>query len=342
MTDISLADLGWSAHFAAQLDIDETARPARISEVTRDHIIALTPDGPVPLYVPEQTGAYAVGDWVLHDGTSVLRRLDRTTALTRRAAGPRAGAQLIAANVDTLGIVTSCNADFNPARIERYLAMAAATGCMPLVILTKPDLSDNPEDYVRQAERLSPIVTAIALNGTDAEDTARLASWCSKGQTLAFLGSSGVGKTTLQNHLTGIAAMTQDIREDDAKGRHTTTARSLRPTLHGGWLIDTPGMREFGLTDAADGIEAVFSDVTDLLGQCRFTDCAHETEPGCAVRAAIDDGTLDEDRLDRWRKLIREDQHTTETIAQSRARFRKLGKMHKTGKLRGQYKRGEE
>ncbi len=271
-----------------------------------------------------------------------MRRLDRTTELARRAAGPRAGAQLIAANVDTLGIVTSCNADFNPARLERYLALAASAGCLPLIVLTKPDLSDDPDDYVRQALRLSPIVTALALIATDADEAARLAPWCGPGQTLALVGSSGVGKTTLQNHLTGIAAATRGIREDDAKGRHTTTARSLRPTLAGGWLIDTPGMREFGLTDAADGIDAVFSDVTDLIGQCRFTDCAHETEPGCAVRAAIDAGTLDEARLHRWRKLLREDAHATETIAKVRDRNRKLTKMHKSGKKRGRSKRGEE
>ncbi len=343
---MTLADLGWSAPFAAQLGTDETATPARISEVLRNHLTGLTPFGPLPLAVTAETGTYAVGDWVLHDGVSVLRRLDRTTELTRRAAGPRssrnAGAQLIAANVDTLGIVTSCNADFNPARLERYLALAASAGCLPLIVLTKADLSDDPQDYVRRAERLSPIVTAIALIATDAGEAARLAPWCGPGQTLALVGSSGVGKTTLQNHLTGIAALTQDIREDDAKGRHTTTARSLRPTTTGGWLIDTPGMREFGLTDAADGIEAVFADVTDLVADCRFNDCAHDGEPGCAVQAGIADGSLDPGRLDRWRKLVREDAHATQTTAQSRERARKSGKMHKGGKMRGKYKRGED
>ena len=145
----------------------------------------------------------------------------------------------------------------------------------------------------------------------------------------------------MQNQLTGITALTQDIREDDAKGRHTTTSRALRPTLAGGWLIDTPGIRELQLSDAADGIEAVFSDVTDLIGTCRFSDCAHVSEPGCAVQAAIAAGTLDPERLVRWQKLSREDQFNSESIAQRHARVRSFGKMAKQGKLRMKHKRGE-
>ena len=343
LTDSTLADLGWSAPFSRQLDpeTDAEATPARIAEVMRDHVLALTTGGPVPLITPDSTGLYVVGDWVLQDGIRVLRRLDRQTEIARRAAGPAAARQLIAANVDTLAIVTSCNADFNVARIERYLAMATQAGCLPLVILTKADQSDDPGSYGKTAARLSPLLTALTLDARLPEEAARLAPWCGPGQTLALVGSSGVGKTTLQNHLTGITALTQDIREDDAKGRHTTTARALRPTLAGGWLIDTPGMRELALSDASEGIHAVFSDVTDLIDQCRFSDCAHESEPGCAVQQAIAEGALDAGRLDRWRKLMREDQFNTESVAEARARFRKLGKMHKSGKVRGKSKRGE-
>ncbi|MGR3723799.1 ribosome small subunit-dependent GTPase A [Abyssibius alkaniclasticus] len=332
MTYSTLADLGWSAHFARQLDDDSTGTPARLCEIHRDRVEALSPAGPLTLRSPDSMGAYAVGDWVLARDGLVLSRLERLTTVSRRAAGEAAQQQLIAANVDTLGIVTSCNDDFNVARLERYLALAAMGGSLPLIILTKADLTDEPDDFRRQAEALSPMVSAIALNVHDAAAVDQLTPWCKAGQTLALVGSSGVGKTTLQNALTGIIDATQDIRSDDGKGRHTTTARALRPTLAGGWLIDTPGMRELRLTDAAEGIDAVFDDIVSLITRCKFNDCAHEAEPGCAVQAAIAAGALDAGRLKRWRKLKNEDRYSTESVHDARARFRKLGKMYKAHK----------
>lgn len=321
MTDISLTGLGWSNMFRAQVTEEDTGWPARISAVARDRVTALCPDGALVL-VPGglSTGEIAVGDWVLTDGARVLRVLERQTLIQRRAAGERAARQLIAANVDTLGIVTSCNADFKEARLERYLALASSAGCLPLVILTKADLVGDARDYARRAERLSPLVSAIALDARDPEAAEVLRPWCRAGQTLALAGSSGVGKTTLTNTLTGRHDAVQGIREDDAKGRHTTTARALLPMASGGWLIDTPGMRELGLTDAADGIAEVFADLEELATQCRFRDCAHESEPGCAIVGAIESGELDADRLRRWRKLLREDARSTESIAEARAR----------------------
>lgn len=321
MTSPDLDGLGWSSHFATQLDPDD--RPARISLIHRDRAETITGE---TLLVPMGTGEIAVGDWAVHNGVSITRILDRSSLLLRGAAGGQ-GTQLIAANVDTLAIVTSCNADFNVARLERYLALAASAGCLPLIVLTKADLCDDPEDLRRQAEALSPLVTAITLNArTDAD---RLEPWCKNGQTLALVGSSGVGKTTLQNALTGDHQATQDIREDDAKGRHTTTARAMRPTLAGGWLIDTPGVRELRLAEVTEGIEAVFADVVDLAAQCKFTNCNHDTEPGCAVQAAIAAGDLDPDRLARWRKLRNEDRNASETTAQSRARHKSFTKKYR-------------
>jgi len=280
-----------------------------------------------------------VGDWVVYADHRVERRLEPLTSIGRRAAGEEAKGQIIATNVDTLGIVTSCNADFNPARLERYLAICAAGGALPLIILTKADLATDAEDYRQRAQRLSPLATAVAINACDPEDVARLEPWCRNGQTLALVGSSGVGKTTIQNSLTGIADATQGIREDDAKGRHTTTSRALRPTLAGGWLIDTPGMRELRLTDAADGIDQVFADITELANACRFSDCRHETEPGCAVLSAIEDGRLDPARFARWQKLQREDQYNTEAVHEAHARYRRFSKMAKAGRERSDFKR---
>ena len=327
MTDITLASLGWSNHFIAQLD-ETSGAPARLTSVARDRVTGLTPEGPVDLITPPDmsTGDLAVGDWVLSDGTRIERLLDRQTHLVRRAPGAEGGRQLIAANVDTLGIVTSCNADFNPARLERYLALAQAGGCLPLIIVTKADLAEDATEYARAAERRSPLAVSVTLDARDPAAADLLRPWTKPGQTLALAGSSGGGKTTLTNTLTGGAGAVRGIREDDAKGRHTTTARELRPILGGGWLIDTPGMRELGLTEAAAGIAEVFADIEDLAAGCRFRDCAHETEPGCAVRAAIEAGSLHADRLKRWRKLVREDARSTESVAEARARGRSFAR----------------
>lgn len=334
MTDtFPLADLGWAPDFLRQLTLDElaTLTPCRISAVHRNRIEALCPTGPLSLLPPPglSTAEIAVGDWGLcdcglSDGPRLLRLLDRRSTLARRAAGTGADRQLIAANVDTLFIVTSCNADFNPARIERYLALARAAAVAPVLVLTKADIPADPAAWQDRAAAIDRRVPVVPLDARAPGDS--LSDWCRPGQTVALLGSSGVGKTTLANALTGAVQATAAIREDDAKGRHTTTGRHLHRLAQGGWLIDTPGMRELRLSDAGAGIAATFDDLDALAGACRFADCNHQTEPGCAVQAAIAAGMVDPARLARWQKLRREDRINSETLAEAHARDRAFGK----------------
>lgn len=335
MTSFTLADLGWSPAFLRQLDLDEIGQtqPARVAAVHRAQLDVLTETGPRAVLPPsgESTGDYAVGDWLLAApaGPQVLRRLDRLSALRRGGAHDPAQPQLIAANVDTLFVTTSCNADFNVARLERYLALAHDAGIEPVILLTKADTCGDPEGYRRQAEALGRGLIALTLDARDTEAVRQLAPWTGRGRTVALAGSSGVGKTTLTNALTGGSGATRDIREDDARGRHTTTARSLHPLPSGGWLIDTPGMRGLGVSDVTAGIDLTFAEITELAALCRFRDCAHESEPGCAVQAAIARGEVDPARLARWRKLIAEDRFNRETLAEAHARNRKFGRTAK-------------
>ncbi|MBZ4021921.1 ribosome small subunit-dependent GTPase A [Rhodobacter sp. TJ_12] len=333
MTDLdTLAALGWAPDFLRQLTLEELSvlTPCRVAAVHRDRVSALCPGGPVSLHPPADltTGDIAVGDWALCLGNQLVRLLTRRTLLARRAAGTGVQRQLIAANVDSLFIVSSCNADFNPARLERYLALARAANVAPVIVLSRADLSAAPDHWQDRAAAVDRRVPVVMVDAR-APGTA-LADWCGRGQTVALLGSSGVGKTTLANALTGGTAATGEIREDDAKGRHTTTERQLRAMAAGGWLIDTPGMRALRLSDAAEGIATTFDEIETLAQSCRFGDCSHDPEPGCAVQAAIAAGTLDPARLERWHKLQREDRHNSETLAEAHARDRAFGKMVRT------------
>ncbi|MCW9036168.1 MAG: ribosome small subunit-dependent GTPase A [Rhodospirillales bacterium] len=326
------AELGFSAHFMMQLDLDEVEQliPMRICEVQRSLLKGLGEEGISLLTTPSNrsTRDFGVGDWVLRNNQNqIIRRLEPKSVLSRRAAGTDVSEQIIATNVDTLFIVSSCNADFNKARLERYLALAVDVEVEPIVLLTKADLAEDAEYYLAETQDLMSGLTVLALNATDQKSLEDVYFWCGEGQTVAMVGSSGVGKTTLLNNLTIAGGLTQEIREDDAKGRHTTTSRSLNPIVGGGWIIDTPGMRALRLYDKSEGIETVFDDVTSLARQCRFSDCQHETEPGCAVREAIDSGLLDSERLKRWGKLLRENNYNSETISQARKREKAFGKM---------------
>jgi ribosome biogenesis GTPase / thiamine phosphate phosphatase len=313
--------LGWSDFFADQVKPTEAdLAPRRIASVHRARIEAIDVNGPVRLELPSDanTADFAVGDWVLAEPRSdmLVRRLERKSVFQRR---PEVGRmqQLVAANIDTLLIVASCNADFNIERLERYLIMTYQAGSKPVIVLTKADTAADVDNFHAQAEALQPGLPVIALNGRSADASSLLKSWCGVGQTVALVGSSGVGKSTLVNTLTASDSKqkTGSIREYDAQGRHTTTARSLHAIPDGGWVIDTPGIRTLYVSDVTDGIDLLFADITELAPHCRFRDCTHVHEPGCAVQAAVKNGTLDADRVGRWRTLVSENRDRTPVIS---------------------------
>jgi len=331
-----LAGFGWGPLQERQFTTVEVerARPARVLDVHRTvlHVAAPDYDAQLPVPLNLDNGPIAVGDWVLIDasGQRIIHLLDRSSLFRRRAPGTDRSEQLIAANVDTLFIVSSCNQDFNEARLERYLAIGRDAGSMCLIILTKADVVDDARKYVSRASRLAPGLMVEAVNALDGRSLNSLEIWLGSGQTIALLGSSGVGKSTLTNTLLGEASIeTQAVRADDDRGRHTTTARQMYQLPGGAWIIDTPGMRELQLTDVQSGLDDVFAEIADCAKDCRFVDCTHDAEPGCAVRAATESGDIDQDRVQRWRKLVREEAHNRESIAERRARDKTTGKLYK-------------
>ena len=297
------------------------ARPARVVEQHRSGYVVA--DGPGAGFAVESLPEWqrpasyrrdgipaeqraAVGDWILVEEGRIVALLPRRSAIKRGAAGEHYKQQVIAANVDTVFVVCGLDGDFNPRRIERYLLLVHGGGAQPVVVLTKADRegSDAPSAIAALAGVLDPDVPVLAVDARDRASVAALDPWLQAGMTAVLVGSSGAGKSTLTNTLLGIEKMkTAAVRESDARGRHTTTHRALIPLPSGACLVDTPGMRELKPTGEEDLAEGGFADIEALAEQCRFRDCRHAREPGCAVRAAVESGELDPQRLANYLKL---------------------------------------
>lgn len=308
--------------------------PARISAVHKELYQVICDHGFAParlkgrlFYELDLAQALpTVGDYVaiLYDpsgDSSIVRVFDRRTCLVRSNPTPGKGPQALCANIDISLLATSCNHDFNPARLERYLSAVWQSGAMPVIVLTKADLVQSVLPFVSAIEARIPGVDCIALSAHTREGMDALLAYLAPGKTVALLGTSGVGKSSLVNALCPSAQMeVSAIREDDSRGRHTTTHRQLLLLSGGALIIDTPGMRSFGLIDSQDGFDTLFEDIDTLTHACRFANCRHQNEPGCAIRAALEDGTLTKERWVGYQKLQREAAYASDKAQYMRER----------------------
>ena len=277
-------------------------------------------------------GDYVIAQWQDDDSPAVITGLfPRKSCFIRKAAGPGKQEQVVAANIDTVFICMSLNNNFNLRRLERYLSVTYDSGAEPVVVLTKADLCADMDKKIAEARKVAPGADIVAISSLDGNYKAMM-PYILPGKTVAFIGSSGVGKSTLINKLTGTDRIaTCEIGNDD-KGRHTTTHRELITLQNGAFVIDTPGMRELGMWDSDAGIDTTFADIEELSRGCRYADCSHTSEPGCAILAAVADGTLDIARLESYRKLKTENAYAADSsryLEAKRTKFKeKIGRAH--------------
>jgi ribosome biogenesis GTPase len=307
-----LARYGWSDRVAALVASADPAassegrgaEPARVVRVDRDRCQVVTPSGERTVTADRLP---AVGDWVLLDDDRVAVVLERWSALQRHGAGQATEAQTLAADIDLVLIATSLDRPLRPSRVERELVVAWDSGARPVVVLTKSDTHPDPDEAATELATRVVGAEVVVTSATDGRGLDEVRGLIGPSDTVVLIGASGVGKSSLANRLLGDDLLEVGaVREGDHKGRHTTVNRHLVPLPGGGVLIDTPGLRGIGLWEAEEGLSLAFADIEELAEGCRFADCAHDAEPGCAVTAAIEEGTLTLDRVESWRKLQRE------------------------------------
>ena len=350
---LDLNILGWNDSFASSFDTltqtDPSLVPGRVARELRGGYLVLgcfvAPSGETVTHLTAQlagrvryvAGARedlpAVGDWVAlqprpEEGAATIQAvLPRRSAFVRQSVGGTTEAQVVAANVDTVFLVAGLGQEFNVRRLERYLTLAWESGADPVVVLNKADLCPDLDAVVAETEAIAFGVPVHAISATDGRGVAELRAYVRPGATVALLGSSGVGKSTLINTLLGEERLRVGaVRADDGRGRHTTTHRELVLLPGGGLIIDNPGMRELQLWAESDSLDHAFGDVEALAARCRFANCRHENEPGCAVQAALVDGTLDAERFQSYLKLQRE-LHFLETRQNQRAAMEEKARM---------------
>ncbi len=330
---LSMANLGWQPFFQHQLSLKdlELLKPFRVIEQHKSVVSLSNGTQEINLELSHLIPQLVVGDWILLDSNNRFQRLlERKSLFARKAAGTKVESQLIASNVDTAFIMCSLNEDFNLSRLERFLTLVNESNTDSIILLTKSDLSPDSAQQITEVQKSLPNVHAEAINCLDPEIVKTLSPWLSQGQTITLLGSSGVGKSTLTNVLFGADIQTtHEIRINDSKGRHTTTTRSLIPTSSGALLLDTPGMREVQIFNSDEGLSKTFSDIEMLAKKCQFKDCAHISEPGCAVQKAIGNDQLEERRFNNYKKLQRENRLNSATIAEKRSNDKSLSKYYK-------------
>jgi len=321
-----LEDLGWDPvwEYHAMEAGGPTRVPGRVATVDRGRVVVLTDEGAIPaswhfpvLIHGERAGVMpAVGDWAMITNVGEVRTLEtllpRRSLLARGIQGGARVAQPLAANVDLVMVVTGLDGDFSLRRIERFLALARSGSVRALVVLSKLDLIDDPDEAIRQARKATPGLDVVTISSVTGDGLTELSSEVEPGKTVVLVGSSGVGKSTLINRLLGEERLrTGAVRESDDRGRHVTTRRELLQLPDGGLVIDTPGLREVGLLASEEAVLEVFPEIAALSEQCRFMDCSHVEEPDCAVRDAVDKGELDADRLAGFHRLVREQASAT-------------------------------
>ena len=317
----ALIHLGWQLFFQSQVSNCD-AIPARVIDLYKTEITVLTEKDQFNLTLLPNMPELVVGDWLLLTPENKFSSLlKRKTQFSRKAPGSKLKKQLIASNVDIAFIVTSMNEDFNLNRIERFLVLVNESGAKPIILLSKKDKATHPEQFITAVQSLDETLEVNAINCLEKTTKAILLPWLKDGITIAMLGSSGVGKSTLINTLLGENRQaTGEIRADDKKGRHTTTRRSLIPLDTGGLILDTPGIREVQLTDCKIGLSMTFQDIEGYRKQCKFKNCTHRVEPGCAVQKAIESGALDTRRLKHYFELQKEDTDNTKQFSQKKSK----------------------